>query len=136
MEARDTVPAKNLSLTGAMTLSMTMQQQNHFGLSWIGTSCLCAQDAERELAALRAPPLPHRGEGYALVWELSLDGRYVRQLIAACVRRILAGHRYRLFAACLLVPAVNWAPLSRSKEQGHIIDVAAAVYGSTLYCRK
>lgn len=42
-------------------------QQSPPRLSWMGTSCLCAQEAERELAALRAKPMLRKGKAAALM---------------------------------------------------------------------
>lgn len=49
------------SHTAAVSMTVQQQQNPPGDLSWVGTSCLCAQDAERELTAMRVKPLPHRG---------------------------------------------------------------------------
>lgn len=69
---------------------MMMEVQPPLSLSWVGSSCLCSQDAERELIALREKVILHnKGE---LCITLSLANQvYVRHTPNA--RRLFVANR-------------------------------------------
>lgn len=57
------VPAPTWS-EGAGQISYMAIQPSSLSLSWVGSSCLCPQDAERELVALREKVILHKGESF------------------------------------------------------------------------